>query len=801
MTDTAAPDPAAPDTATAAAAPDTAPDAAAPDTARPTRVAIRTCPLCEATCGLELTLQGDKVMRIRGDRQDVFSHGYLCPKGSTLKQLHEDPDRLRQPLVKRNGRHVEVSWAEAFAEVDRLLVPIVEQHGRDAVAVYLGNPTAHHLSPQIFNRVLLQALGTRNRFSASTADQMPKQVAAGYMFGTALSVPVPDLDRTDYLLMLGANPYASNGSLCTAPDFPGRLEAMRARGGKLVVVDPRRSRTAEEADEWLAVRPGGDALLLMGMVHALFEAGLADPGPHVAPHVAGLDDVRALAEPFSPEAVAPGCGIDAVVIRRIASELAAAPAAAVYGRIGTCTQAFGTLASWLVDVLNVLTGNLDRPGGAMFTLPATGGPTTRGRPGVGKGIRIGRGRTRVRGLPEVLGEYPVVTLAEEMEGDDEGRVRALVTVAGNPVLSTPNANRLDAALANLDAMVAIDIYLNETTRHADVILPPPSVLQRPHYDISLLQLAVRNVANYSPAVLPLEPGQPDEWEIMAKVALIALGQGPDADPSALDDQLIAGMVEHAVADPRSPVNGREPEELLKALGVGGRRGPERVLDFMLRTGPYGDAFAADGDGDGGGDGDGDGDGDSHGLSHGLSLTVLEANPHGIDFGPLEPRLPDVLRTPSGKVELAPPELAADCRRLAGALQPAPSGELLLVGRRNLRSNNSWMHNINVLVKGRAQCTLQVHPDDADRLGLVDGEAAIVASRVGRVRAPVELTDGIRPGVVSLPHGWGHDLDGMALAVAAAHAGANSNVLADHEAFDPLSGNAVFNGIPVTVAPG
>ena len=445
--------------------------------------------------------------------------------------------------------------------------------------------------------------------------------------------------------------------------------------------------------------------------------------------------------------------------------------------------------SWLVDVLNALTGNLDRPGGAMFALPAAGGATTRGRPGVGKGIKIGRGRTRVRGLPEVFGEYPVVALAEEITepADDERaapRVRALVTVAGNPVLSTPNADRLDAALDQLDAMVSVDIYLNETTRHADVILPPPSTLQRSHYDLGLLQLAIRNVANYSPAVLPLEPGQPDEWEILAKLALIALGQGADADPATLDDETIAGLVEHAVADPTGPIFGREADEILKALGEGGRRGPDRILDLMLRTGPYGDGFDPEGDG--------------------LSLDALEDRPHGIDFGALEPRLPGLLRTPSGKVELAPPELAADCGRLAEAMAAmvgAPDDELLLVGRRHLRSNNSWMHNIEVLVKGRPQYTLQVHPDDATRLGLPDGATAVVTSGVGRVEAPVEVTDGIRPGVVSLPHGWGHGVDGTAMTVAAAHAGGNVNVLADHDAFDPLSGNAVLNGIRVTVTAG
>ncbi len=749
------------------------------DTAELTRIAYRTCPLCEAGCGLEITMRGDHVARIRGDRDDVFSHGYICPKGSTLKQLHEDPDRLRHPLVKRDGRHVEVSWDEAFAEVERLLLPVIERHGREALAVYIGNPTAHNLSPMLFNRTLIQALGTRQRYSASTVDQMPKQVAAGYMFGTAVTIPVPDLDRTDYLLMLGANPYASNGSLCTAPDFPGRLEALRARGGTLVVVDPRRSRTVEEADEWLAVRPGTDALLLMGLVHTLFDEGLVDPGPHVAGHLDGLDEVQALAVPFAPEAVASACGIDAVVIRRIARELAAAPSAAVYGRIGTCTQAFGTTASWLIDVLNVLTGNLDRPGGAMFALPAAGGATTRGTPGKGPGFRIGRGRTKVRGLPEVLGEYPVVALAEEIDGDHDDRVRALVTVAGNPVLSTPNSNRLDAALATLECMVSVDIYLNETTRHADVILPPPSALQRPHYDLLLLQFAVRNVANYSPAVLPLGAGQPDEWEIMAKLALIAQGMGADADPSVVDDQAVSSMVHHAVGDATSPIHGRDPDEILKALGEGGRTGPERLLDFMLRTGPYGDGFGTD--------------------PEGLSLEALAAEPHGIDLGALEPRLPEILRTPNGRIQLAPPELAADCERLAEVMAAVPDDdELLLVGRRHLRSNNSWMHNIGVLVKGRPQFTLQVHPDDATRLGLVDGRAAAVTSRVGSIEAPVEVTDGIRPGVVSLPHGWGHDLPGVEMAVARAHAGANANVLADHEAFDPLSGNAVLNGIPVVV---
>jgi anaerobic selenocysteine-containing dehydrogenase len=750
-----------------------------------TRTAFRTCPFCEASCGLEITLKGDQIVRIRGDRDDVFSHGYICPKGSTLKQLHEDPDRLRRPLVKRDGKHMEVSWEEAFAEVEQRLVPIIEMYGRDAVATYGGNPGAHNLSAILYTRTLAQGLGSRMRYSAGTVDQVPKQVAAAFMFGTPASLAVPDIDRTDYLMILGANPYASNGSLCTAPDFPGRLEALRARGGKVVVVDPRRTKTAEEADEWVAIVPGADAHLLMAIAHVLVAEDLVEVGDHVAPLVNGLDDVRALAGPFSPECVAPKCGIDATTIRRLARELAAAPSAAVYGRVGTCTQEFGTTASWLIDVLNVLTGNLDRPGGVMWTTPATGGPTTRGVPGKGGGFRMARGRTRVRGLAEVMGEYPVATLAEEIETTGTGQVRALVTTSGNPVLSTPNSERLDAALDRLDFMVSIDIYLNETSRHADVILPPTSNLARSHYDLLLLQFAIRNVANYSPPVLEREAGELDEWEIMAKLALIAQGKGATTDVEVADDIAIAGLVAHAVGDATSPLHGRDADEISAMLD--GRRGPERLLDFMLRSGPYGDWFGARATYT-----------DHAGVEQpALTLSLLEAHPHGVDLGPLQPRLPDLLRTVSGKIELAPPEITADVDRLRASIERGRD-EYVLIGRRDVRSNNSWMHNLDVLVKGKERCTLQVHPDDARALGLTDGDLARVTSRVGKLDVPVEVTDGIRPGVVSMPHGWGHDLDGIALRVASRRPGVNFNVLADEELIDVLSGTSVLNGIPVTV---
>jgi anaerobic selenocysteine-containing dehydrogenase len=743
-----------------------------------TRTEYRTCHLCEATCGLELHLEGRDITLVRGDRDDVFSHGFLCPKGTALKQLEADPDRIRRPLARRGDTFHEVSWDEAFEEIDAGLAPIRDQYGPDALAIYLGNPSAHNLAGLVYNRALLQAARTRNVYSASTVDQMPKQVSAGLMFGGGLTIPVPDVDRTDYLLMLGANPYASNGSLMTAPDLPGRLRALRARGGKLVVVDPRRTKTAEEADEHLPIRPATDALFLFALVHVLFADDLVDLGD-VAAHVRGLEEVRRLAASFSPDAVAPACGIDAAVIRRVAHELAAAPTAAVYGRIGTCTQEFGTLASWLVDVVNVCTGNLDRPGGAMFTRAATS-VGSNDATGKGRGVTFGRRTSRVRGLPEFFGELPVVCLAEEIEAPGDGRVRALVTIAGNPAVSTPNSDQLRRALASLDFMVSLDIYINETTRHANVILPPEPELARGHYDLALYNLAIRNIANYSPPLVDLEPGEVPEWRSMLRLAGVIGGLGAHADVDALDDVVVSGLVSKAVGRKGSNVEGRDPDELVKALAT--RRGPERILDLMLRTGPYGDGFGADPDG--------------------LSLAALEASPHGVDLGPLQPRIPEVLRTPSGVIELAPEACVEDVERLRSVLDRPSArdgGPLVLVGRRDLRSNNSWMHNLQVLVKGKVRCTVHVHPDDAARLGLRDGADTRVRSSSGEIVLPAEVTDAVMPGVVSIPHGWGHDATGTRMTTAARHAGANSNVLARTDLFDPLSGNAVLSGIPVELA--
>ncbi len=733
------------------------------------RVSYRTCPLCEATCGLEITTSNGDVTAIRGDADDVFSHGFLCPKGVALKALHEDPDCLRTPMRRTaSGDFEPVGWDEAFAEIDERLTPILRDGGRNAVGVYIGNPAAHHLAPVLYGRVFLKALGSRNIYSASTVDQYPKQFASGLMFGTGFSVPVPDVDRTDHLMILGANPLASNGSLLTAPDMRGRLRAIRARGGKVVVIDPRRSRTAEEADEHHFIRPGTDAHLLMAIAHVLVDEGLADPGP-LADHCAGLDEVLALTEPFAPDVVAPVCGIEADEIRRMARELAAAPSAAVYGRIGTCTQEYGSLASWLVDVVNVLTGNLDRPGGAMFARAPAGSSNTTGEPGRGRGIRFGRWQSRVRGMNEVFGELPVACLAEEIETPGEGQIRAMVTIAGNPTVSTANSGRLARAFASLEFMVSLDIYVNETTRHANLILPAPSPLQRSHFDLALYNFSAHNVANYSPPVFPLQDGVPDEWETLLRLTAIVAGQGADADVDGLDTMVAKTLLERELSMPGSRLQGREADELLEELSA--RRGPDRLLDLLLRAGPYE-----------------------------LTLDDLDAAPHGIDLGPLQPRIPEVLRTPSGQIELAPEPLVADVARLRESLSRRANGEVVLIGRRQLRSNNSWMHNLPKLVSGPERCTLHVHPDTAAAHGLVDGATASVRSRAGEVEVLVEVTDAIMPGVVSIPHGWGHDTDGAELSVAREHAGVNSNILADEELVEPLTGNAVLNGIPVELAP-
>ncbi len=731
----------------------------------------RICPFCEATCGLEMEVDGAQVTSVRGDAEDVFSKGFLCPKGPAILELHADPERLRQPMIKRDGTHVAVGWDEAFAEIETRLGDVINQHGRESVGVYLGNPSVHNWSLGLYSRVFLRALQTPHVYSASTVDQVPKQLASGLMFGSFVNVAVPDIDRTDYLLVLGANPFESNGSLWTVPDFPGRLKRLQERGGRCVVIDPKRTRTAAEADRHLPIRPGTDALLLAAIANTILSSDRVALGD-LASHVVGVDEVRDALKDLTPDAVASTCGIAAEEIRRIAGELTDAPRAAVYGRIGTCTQQFGTLASWLVDVCNVLTGNLDRPGGVMFPLPAAF--SAGGKPGIGRGVQTGRRHTRVRNAPEVMGEFPCSCLAEEIEAPGRGQIRALFTIAGNPVLSTPNGNRLDKAMSGLDFMVSLDIYLNETTRHADVILPGLSTLENSHYDTAFPAFGYRNALRYSPPVLPTPTDRPTEWQTLLRLTALVSPDAAGASVEDLDEFVFTTSLQKAMRAP-SNVEGRDEAEIREALAH--RRGPERLLDLALRTGPYGDGFGSD--------------------PEGVSLEKLESSPHGIDLGELKPRIPEVLRTQSGRVELAPPQLLDDVARLRDSVGK-DSDSMVLIGRRHLRSNNSWMHNLPRLTRGRHLCTLQIHSQDAERLALEDGGSALVTSRVGTVEVPVEVSDDIMPGVVSMPHGWGHNREGANLSVARDRPGANSNLLTDEMALDPLSGNAVLNGIPVTV---
>ena len=726
----------------------------------------RICPLCEACCGLEIKTLDDKVISIRGHEADVLSAGYICPKAIALKDLHEDPDRLRTPLIKRNGVHVEASWEEAFAEIGARLPAVIARHGRNATGIAVGNPSAHKIGLLTYFGKLARALGTKNVFSASTLDQMPKQLASGLMFGHWLSVGLPDISRTDHLLVIGANPLASNGSMWTVPDFKGKAKALQARGGKLVVIDPRRTETAAIANAHHFIRPGADVFLLAAMVQTLFAEKRVRLGA-VAEWVQGVEAVESAVAPFTPEAVASRCGIDAGTIRGLARDLATAERAAVYARIGTCTQEYGTLASWLVDVLNTLTGHLDQVGGILFAKPAAFASNTAGKPGKGKGVTTGRHHARVSGAPEVYGELPITCMAEEMETAGEGQIKALITVASNPVLSSPDGPRLAAALDQLEFMVSLDIYLNETTRHADVILPGLSPLEEMHYDVAFPQLSWRNHARYSPPVFPPAADQPQEWQSLLKLAAIVSGKGAALDAHALDDAQFAEDAQRLFGEHAAAV----------IAATQGLSGPMRGLEVALRTGPYGDGFGTQPDG--------------------LTLAkVMAANPDGgIDLGELQPRMPEMLRTPSGKIELAPALLITDLQRAAKDLErPAP--HLVIIGRRDVRTNNSWMHNLPVLAKGPFRCTALVHPTDAARLGLQDGAQADLHNGARTVRAQVHISADMMPGVVSLPHGWGHDLPGARMGVAALRPGANLNALLDDQLRDPLSGNAVLGGVAI-----
>lgn len=702
-------------------------------------VVHRACPLCEACCGLRITVDGGEITDVRGDPDDPLSRGHVCPKGVALPELHADPDRLRTPMRRVGDRWEELGWDEALDHVAEQLRAVQSEHGRDAVGVYLGNPTVHNLGALLFGPDLIRVLRTKNRYSATSADQLPHMLMAYWMFGHQLLMPVPDIDRSTFVLILGANPIASNGSIMTAPGIGKRMKAVRERGGRIVLVDPRKTETARHVDAHHFIRPGTDALLLAAMVEVLFDEQLVDLG-RLGDVADGVAEIRQAVMTWTPERVAPATGIPAEAIRGLARELAAAEAGVVYGRLGTSVQSFGVTCQWLVNVLNLLTGNLDHPGGAMFANPAI---DPMGRLKLTSRGGHGRWKSRVRSLPEVGGELPVAVLAEEITTPGDGQIRALVTMAGNPALSTPDGGKLDQALGSLDFMVSIDPYLNETTRHAHVILPPVSPLERDHYDVVFNLLAVRNTAKWSPRVFEPADGALDDWQILA----------------GLHRRLLDSRRAKLALDARTFL------------------GPKGLVALGLRAGPYGQLPFG-----------------------GLTLRQVEQSVHGVDLGPLEPALPGRLQTKTGRIQAAPPAALEDLKRLPELLHGdrPPGLDLQLIGRRHVRSNNSWMHNTPSLVKGRDRCTLLVHPDDAAARGLSNGDVAKVKSRVGQVEVPVEVSDAVMPGVVSLPHGYGHGRQGTRMKVAGAHAGVSINDLTDARVVDPVGGTAVLTGTPVAV---
>jgi anaerobic selenocysteine-containing dehydrogenase len=711
---------------------------------------FRTCNICEAICGIEITIQGDGRLNIRGDKDDPFSRGFICPKAVALQDIHYDKDRLKHPLRRTRDGWKRIGWKEAFDEVAANLKRINAKYGRNSVATYVGNPNVHNYANLLFGPGFIRSLHTRNRFSATSVDQLAHHVAGFLMFGHQLLLPVPDVDRTQFFLILGANPAVSNGSLMTAPGMPRRLQELRARGGKVIVVDPRYSETAQLADRHFFIRPGTDVLLLLALLHVVFDEGLTRLR-HLTGFTKSVETVAEVVTEFAPERVAALTGIDADDIRRLAREFAAAESAVCYGRIGVSTQEFGGVCQWLINVLNILTGNFDRAGGAMFTLPAFD-PVSAPEAIAPRGS-FGRWHSRVRKLPEFAGELPVVALAEEIVTAGQGQIRALVTVAGNPVLSTPNGRELDQALASLEFMVSIDPYINETTSHAHIILPPASPLERGHYDLALNLLAIRNVAKFSTPLFQPGDDTRQDWEILLEL-----------ETRMKHNALVAGLRRKLV---RQFLN------------------PERLLAAGLRFGPHGARLNP--------------------FSKGLTLRKLKKAVHGIDLGPLTACLPSRLRTADKCIELAPELLVRDVQRVKSRFFDAPAananGHLLLIGRRQLRSNNSWMHNTERLVKGnpaKPACSVLMNPADAADRDLETGQDVVVRSDAGSIVLPVEVSEEMMRGVISIPHGWGHSRPGNQLEVAQQYAGESINDLTDTGAIDALCGTAAFSGTPVVV---
>ena len=718
-----------------------------------------TCTLCEAMCGIEVATKGRQILSIKGDKDNPFSQGYSCPKASALKDLYDDPDRLKRPMkkVRLEGGESgweEITWDEAFDLVANNLHSIQQAHGNNAVGVYLGNPNAHNMGSILFGPYFYRALKSHNRYSATSVDQLPHHIVSRRLFGHISQIPIPDIDHTQHFMIIGGNPLASNGSIMTVPNVKKRLKAIQKRDGKVVVIDPKRSETADISCEHHFIRPGSDVLLLLAMLHVLFEKQLHKMDA-ILPYAEDIKEVENYVKDYSPQKVSEATGISASHITQLVTDFCDADSAVCYGRMGASVQAFGTLTQYLIMLFNMLTGNLDKRGGMMFTQPAADV-----LPVSGKGS-MGGFTSRVRGLPAFAGEYPVACLAEEILTPGEGQIKAMVIGAGNPVVTTPNAEQLDKAFSELDFMVAVDFYVTETSRHADVILPPVTALERDHYDIVFHNFAVRNFATYSEAVVEIDEDQLTDWQIYLSLAerLDALNGKNTAHYAALWDKQPKGVV----------------DDLLKAGLYGGkpRSADEEAFAYSNST--------AD-----------------ESPVRGLSLETLKAHPHGIDLGPLQPSLPEALFHEDKKIHLDFDYFMSDLDRVNKHFFDVENRErsMVLIGRRHLKTNNSWLHNSPRMVKGNNRCTLQLHPDDGKAHGIDDGDKVSVKSRVGQLTVEAEITDAIMPGVVSIPHGWGHNKKGIKLSVASQTPGVNTNILTDDLQVDKLSGNAVLNGVPV-----
>ena len=739
------------------------------------RLHLRSCAFCEAACGIRVTADHATraILDVRGDPEDPFSQGFVCPKSYGLTQLHSDPDRLRRPVRRRGTDWEEIGWEEAMDEAADRLKAIQTRHGQHSIAYYLGNPSGHKAPFLLYGPLLIKAIGSMQFYTPGTLDQIPKFVSAAYMFGGPTIQPLADLDRTDHLIVIGNNPVVSQGSMMVAPGIRRRIEAIRQRGGKVVVIDPRRTETAQIADDHVAVRPGTDAYLLFAMVDVLAGEGLIRLGA-VSGHVKNLDTLVRLARRFPADRVAAVTAVPADTIRRLARELAAAPTAAIYGRTGTCTQRFGTLTSWLIDALNTITGNMDRAGGNLFS----GGGIPMGvlfedncKDGV---FPVGRWHSRVKKLPEAIGMLPTAALADEMLEPGDGQVRGFVTQAGNVVLSNPNAAKLQRALSGLDFMLSLDIYINETTRHADIIIPGPSYAEHSDFAAVTAYETIRKFIKWGAPVFAPEGGTPHDWQIFAGLAARLRG----ISVAEIEEEYVRELLGIATSAGRPEAHGVPIEEARRLIGDA--PGPDRIFDILIRGGPMGDAFGR--------------------VPDGLTLEKVKQHPHGLDCGPLDAgMIPAVLRTPDRRIDLAPPQITADVPRLEAEMATLEKpGSMLMIGRRDIRSKNAWMHNVELLAKGKDRCTLLVHPDDADRLGLATGARARVKTHIGELEAPVVVSDEIMPGVVSLPHGWGHTMKDTRQRVANAHAGVNANAIIDEGDLDVPSATTILNGVAVEI---